>query len=357
MADKNGSGQKDKPPTWLRLRQARRDGDVAKSRELTQAVGLLVGTLTVLIESPMFVGVWRQRLEVTFAVVPTALTPDRLINSLVGWTGLLSLTTAAVLAPAAVAGFAVGALQTGLLFAPKKLSPDFTRLNPAGWFQRAFRVEGLVEILKSFAKLGLAILIGRSAVEGALNDVARLPYAGPGGTLMTVDHVLTRLFVSMAVVMIGVGVIDYLYQRFMFLKNMKMTLRDVRHDRKTMEGDPQIKGRRRHLYREWSNHNAAEAARGATVIVTNPTHFAVALTYDPAVHSAPCVAAKGQDSLAATMREAAAEAGVPIIRNPTLARELFARTDIDEQVPEDMFMAVAEVIVWASRLRHQGAAE
>ncbi|HET9643648.1 MAG TPA: EscU/YscU/HrcU family type III secretion system export apparatus switch protein, partial [Burkholderiaceae bacterium] len=149
------------------------------------------------------------------------------------------------------------------------------------------------------------------------------------------------------------SVLDAAYQRWNFMKKMRMSLRDIKQEHKEQEGDPYIKGQRRQLHEEWSQRNAANAARNANVLVVNPTHVAIAIDYDRELCPVPMVSAKGEDHVAQAMREAAQDAGVPVVRNIPLARDLLARAEVGELIPADLFDVIAEVVLWAREVRDE----
>jgi type III secretion protein U len=206
-------------------------------------------------------------------------------------------------------------------------------------------------------KTAVLVLIVVVVIAGQFRDIVRLPMGDAGSALSALAKVTLQLVAATAFAFVLVAALDASYQRFSFLKKMRMSRRDIRQELKDTEGDPLIRGQRRQLHQEWANRNSVEAARNASVLVVNPTHIAIALDYDPAIHPAPVVAAKGEGPLAAEMRQAAEAAGVPVIRNVDLARGLYERAELDDIVPEDMFAAVAEVILWARRFREEAVRE
>jgi len=348
--DESDSTEKKRPATRSRLRQAREQGNAPKSKDLTAAVVLAAWVVAGGLGSQLFVKAWEERTDVVLSntVHPTT---EFLAQSLWSCSTLLASTVLALLAPIALIGLLAQFAQVGPIFALGKVNPDPSHLNPAIWMKRLVKWETGVELLKGIAKQVLILAVGYAAAASSLPQILSLSAGKPDSVLPLLAKILQHLFASAAAIGLGLGLLDLLYQRFIFLQDMRMTVADFQRDQKTTEGDPKLKSRRKQLYLEWANYNAAEATRGAMVVVTNPTHYAVALAYDPTVHAAPIVAAKGQDQVAAEIRNAAENADVPIIRSPSLARELHARVEIDHIVPEDLFIVVAEVIVWANRLR------
>lgn len=343
------SSEKKFPPTRRRKKKAREQGDVARSRDLTAAAVLMAWLVAGTLGGGMFIRTWESHASAAVASVRAA-TPQVLCRTLWDYSPFLAVSVLGILLPVAIVGCLAQFAQVGPIFALQKVSLDFSHLNPAEWAKRLLKWEKAVELLKAVGMQAIALCIGLGVAKACLPLILSLPNGTPQAALAVLGHALQRLFALGAVFALGLGLADLLYQRFIFLRNMRMSLADFRRDRKEMDGNPQIRSRRKKMYRELVNHNAVEAVRGAAVVVTNPTHYAVALSYDPSLHAAPVLAAKGQDELAAEIRRAAEDTGVPIIRNPPLARELHERLDIEDSVPEDLFVAVAEVIIWARGL-------
>jgi type III secretion protein U len=254
----------------------------------------------------------------------------------------------------ALVGIVTEYLQAGPVFAMDKLKPKAENLNPVEGVKRMFSMDNLVEVTKSVAKTTLLLAIGWLVLLGALPSLAKLFRIDPSaaGAVGTALWDVTRsTLVWTAALFVLVALLDVAWQRHSFTKRMRMSLRDIRQETKESEGDPYIKQHRRQAHEEWSQRNAQQAARSANVLVVNPTHVAIAIDYDRETCPVPTVAAKGEDHVARAMREAAEEAGVPIVRNVELARDLLARGEIGEIVPQDLFDIVAEVILWAREVR------
>lgn len=369
MADKNNDGDKSEKPTQKRLTDARKKGDVAKSKDVTATLGLLVWML-VLLFGAGFAG---ERIAVLFegsfqsvaAGEPFAVAVRNL-----GWASFttLLLLTAIALVPPALAGTLAEFLQAGSVFTTEKLKPSLDKLDPFEGLKRMFSMDNLVELAKTIAKAALILFVSWLVLRGSIADILGnlgpnlIPTGAGSGRAeatavlgMTGD--LTRLLMGWTLaVFLLVAVIDAAWQRHSYMKKMRMSIRDIREEVKQNEGDPMMKSSRRQMHQEWANQNAVGAARGANVLVVNPTHIAIALDYDAESCPIPVIAAKGEGPLAQAMRKAAEEAGVPIIRNIEVARGLFEHGAVDEIIPRDMFEAIAEIILWAARARETLAA-
>ena len=356
MAEKNDGADKTEQPTPKRLQDARKKGDVAKSKDVG-ATAVLVGWLVLAAVLTGFVG---DRLTNLFDVAFTAMGQpfgQGFENAGASAAVTFVVISLALMLPVAIFGTLIEFLQVGPVFTFEKMSFKLDHMNPAEGIKRMFNTDNLFEVVKSVMKTALLVLITCIVVVSEFNTLAKLPAAGPDAALQAISASTRRLVVLTVIVFVLVSVLDFAYQRFAFTKKMRMSRRDIKQEHKDSEGDPHVKGQRRQLHQEWAQQNAVGAARDASVLVVNPTHIAVALDYDPARHAVPVVSAKGDGLMAKAMREAAQEAGVPIVRNVELARAMHERVPVESIVPEDMFTAVAEVILWAKRVREDAAAE
>ncbi len=276
-----------------------------------------------------------------------------------GWLAVqtLLLLTAMFMVPVLLVGVLAEFLQVGPVLAWSRLKPSLDKLNPAEGLKRMFSMDNLVEVVKALAKTAILLALGWIVLRGSLPGLASLARENPQVIAPRLEQslwqVTARLVGAALAVFAGVAVLDAAWQRHSFMKKMRMSRRDIRDEHKQNEGDPYVKQQRKQTHQEWSQRNAAQAARQADVLVVNPTHVAIALAYDHENHGVPTVSAKGEDEVARAMREAAEDAGVPIVRNVALARELLASTDIGATVPRHLFDIVAEVILWAREVREE----
>jgi type III secretion protein U len=351
MAEQNkDSGDRTEKPTPKRLRDARKDGDVHKSRELTSTVLVLVWLLMVMMGMPLI----RARLNGLFDTVLQGLNQpfDQALHS-VGWAACEAFLwlTAPLLLVASAIGAMVEFLQVGPVFAPKKIKPDASRMNPVEGIKRLFSQQNLVEVIKAIAKSGLLIGLFVWVLFALIGQFVKLPYAPPEAMGDALWIAVKRLATGVIFVFFFVSVLDAFYQRHAFTKKMKMSRRDIKQELKENEGDPMIKSRRRQLHQEWSQQNTLAGVRRASVVVTNPTHLAIAIRYEQGEDDLPVIVAKGEGHEAALIRQTAEEAGVPIMRNVTLARGLYEKVEVDDYLPGDFFEAVAELLRWAESIR------
>ncbi|HJT98345.1 MAG TPA: type III secretion system export apparatus subunit SctU [Rhodanobacteraceae bacterium] len=349
-AKKNDSGDRTEKPTAKRLKDARKEGDVHKSKELTSTVLVLVWLVAVWLLTPAYF----RRLEGLFADSFRLMQDDRpgvVGGFLVSSVETLMVLSVPVMMGVALIGLFVEFLQVGSVFAPKRVKPDAARLNPAEGVKKMFSQENLVEVLKSIFKTAALATIFVLVLFSLLAEYVKLPLGVPGDIASAHWAGMLRIGIWTVFVFFFVSALDAFYQRYAFIKRLRMSRRDIRQELKENEGDPYIKSRRRQLHQEWAQQNMLQSVRQSSVVVTNPTHIAVALTYEPGETDLPIVTAKGEDHEADLIRRAAEEAGVPILRNVALARGLNEKIEIDDYISSEFFQAVAEVLRWAEEMR------
>ncbi|MFN6998126.1 MAG: EscU/YscU/HrcU family type III secretion system export apparatus switch protein, partial [Aquincola tertiaricarbonis] len=270
----------------------------------------------------------------------------------------LLVLSAWLLLPVGAVGLLTEFLQAGPVFALDKVKPKMENMNPVEGVKRMFTMDNLIEVAKAVGKTVLLLGVGWLVLRSLLPQIALLPLSTRPMLVGTALWEVARPMLLWTLLLFTlVGVLDAAYQRWSFTKKMRMSRRDIRQEGKDNEGDPMIKAQRRQAHEEWSQRNAAQAARQAHVLVVNPTHVAIAIDYDREQCPVPTLSAKGEDEAARAMREAAEEAGVPILRNVGLARDLLARGEVGELVPSDLFDVIAEVILWARAERERQAAQ
>ena len=349
MAKQKSADQTEKP-TPKRLKDARKDGDVPKSKELTATAAvlcwLILGWLALESLRRQLSDLFRQVLAAVSQVGHGPLPPLWIPAA-----RTLMLVCLPLLLAAAATGLLVEFLQVGGIFAPKRVTPNSSRLNPAEGLQRMFSQDNLVEVLKSLVKTAALGLIFVLVLFRCLPEILRLPLGQPGDIAAAHWHALLWMGVWTVGAFFMLAVLDTAYQRYAFVRKMRMSRRDIRQEFRDTEGDPHIKARRRQLHQDWAQQNMLEAVRKSSAVVVNPEHIAVALFYEPGTTTLPVVSAKGEDYEAQLIREAAEQAGVPIMRNVELARGLHENIDVDDYVSAEFFQAIAELLRWAETVR------
>jgi flagellar biosynthetic protein FlhB/type III secretion protein U len=364
MADKNDSGDKTEKPTQKKLDDARKKGDVAKSKDITSTVTLIAwlglgalvigyaGTRIAALCEQMFQIIGQGWMTTGYAGAVRALGGQAFELTL--------LLVAMLLVPIAAVGVLTDFLQIGPVLTFDKLKPSLDKLNPVEGVKKMFTMDNLVELLKSILKGALLFMIGWLVIKSALPDIvglARSPHQSAQALGALTWDLTVKLMAWTVALFALVSALDMAYQKYSFTKKMMMSMRDIKQEMKESEGDPYVKGQRRQLQQEWAQRNQTNAARNANVLLVNPTHVAIAIEYDEESCPVPMISAKGEDHIALEMRHAAEEAGVPIVRNIPLARDLLARGEVGEIIPADVFDVIAEVILWAREVRQQLDAE
>lgn len=352
MAEDQDESSKTEEPTEKKLSEAREKGNVPRSQEVNHLFAL-AGALAVLavILPAVVPGLTRDLaayLEHAHAVSMDAGGAVALFRQLIRD---LALVLAIPLAVMMVAGIVASYVQMGWLWSTEQLKFDLDKLNPITGFKRMVSLRSVVEFLKGIAKLLVAGLIPAllfiPIFEGA-EGYAGMPLAA---MLDLITQTAVKMVAAVVAVMLLIALADFAYQRFDYMKRMRMTRQEVKDEFKQQEGDPIIKGRIRTLRMQRARQRMMAAVPKATVVVTNPTHYAVAMRYVPSEMPAPVVVAKGTDALAQRIRAIAEEHEVPIVENPPLARALHRAVEVDQEIPPEHYRAVAEVISYVFRLK------
>ncbi len=344
-----GSEDRTEAATPRRLQRAREAGQAPVSRELPAFMGLGVFALVLAMAAPAEAHALALRLSILFRRFD--LSPAAALR-------LAALAALAALAPvvgaALVAGAAAVLLQTGFLLSLTPLAPDPSRLSPAAGLRRLFGATHLVEGGKALAKLTAMGITVWYALRGALPALRLAPFRDPRDLPPVAAGLVLRMLVAVLAVQAVIAVADLVWMRLQHARSLRMSREELRDEQKEADGDPKIKARIRQLRLQRARRRMLAAVPKATVVVTNPTHYAVALAYDRGKSAAPRVVAKGVDSMAARIREAATAHGVPLVANSPLARALH-RLDIDAEIPPEHYKAVAELIAYVWRLGARSA--
>jgi flagellar biosynthetic protein FlhB len=270
----------------------------------------------------------------------------------------VALAAGPVLLAAAFAGVAAGLVQVGWLFAPGAMKPEWSKVSPLKGLQRLFSPASLVEFAKGVVKM---VLVGWACWYAVAPTIADLPLFALreiSAALHVIADLAMRLLIAAVSVMALIAAIDFGYQKLRIMREMRMSRTEIRDEFKEQEGDPMVKAKLRQIRQERSRRRMMAAVPKADVVITNPTHYAVALKYDRDVMAAPVVVAKGTDGVALRIRQLARDSGVPIVENPPLARALHATVDLDSAIEPEHYKAVAEIIsyVWKLRPSRHGSA-
>lgn len=351
-------GEKTEPATAKKLNDARKEGQVAKSKE----VGNFLGLLSLFLVLKIWAGSMGLKLMSSFSTVYDRI-PDlvELENGLIIPRDYASLINHYIVA---MLGIMLPVLAIGTLVAfvgdlvqvkwkptSKPMQPKFSKMNPVKGLKKIISPNSLVELLKSFLKIGVIGYLVYTTLQDKLNMLMLLYDVPLLQAVLEIGELVIDLGLKISLLYIVIAAADFIYQKWKFKEDMKMSKQEVKEEFKNAEGDPLIKSKIRQKMMEASRRRMMQALPEADVVITNPTHFAVAIKYDPQEADAPLVLAKGEDYLAQKIKEKARECNVEIVENKPLARMLYANVEVGEQVPPELYQAVAEVLAFVYNLQ------
>ena len=348
MADQQDESQeKTEEPTARRLSKAREEGQIARSTEITIAASVISVAIYIYLFGSSLLGnvanIFAQGLVFdSLAVLEPQVAAGRLADAMVE----ALLTILPILILTGVVVLVCSGLIGGYNFSWKSLQPKASKFNPIAGFKRMFGMQALVNLGKSIAKFLLVGGVTYLLIDASITEFAEISLMALEPGLTASASIITMAFLVASSTLIIIALIDAPYQVYQHNQKMKMSLKEVKDERKDTEGSPEVKQRIRQKQREVSAARMLEAIAEADVVITNPEHFAVALAYDPSSEDPPKVVAKGADIMAERIRERAGEEGVPLFQSPVLARALFFTTEIEAFIPEPLFEAVAQVIAY-----------
>ena len=344
-------GEKTEPATAKKLKDARKEGKVAKSKELTSAFDLIVlflclkifvsyvgGNLLGLFD--LVYGNMADFVRINEGYMSSQAVSTVLFPVIIRWL----LTVLPFFAFGVVITFLISVIQVGWTVSAKPMQPKLSKFNPINGFKRIFSKDTLFELVKSIFKVGIIIYIAYTSVRDEAGHLFILYELDLKQAIALVGTLIIDIGLKISIVYLIIGIADYAYQKWKFNDEMKMTKQEVKDEFKNTEGDPQIKGRQRRKMQEVSQRRMMQDVPKADVVITTPTHYAVALKYEAEVRPAPYVVAKGEDYLAQKIKEVARENNVEIVENKPLARMLYSNVDIGADIPPELYQAVAEIL-------------
>lgn len=344
--------EKNEAASPKRRQEAREKGNLPKSVDMTSAAVLIVAAAVLVSRfGPTVEAIAGAMAQLIEGAGTNELTADWLQQASVK-AGMVAVNALwPVFAAVIVTAIAAGILQSGVPTSLKPLAPDFSRLNPLTGLQRLFSNRGVVELLKALAKVAILGWMGWSAVRALLLAPAAAYQPDSAEFMQVLLNECWSLGKRLLMVLIVIGSADFAYQRWSYEKSLRMTTQELKEEMKETEGNPLIKSRIRQRMRQMAQRRMMQQVPQAQVVITNPTHYAIALKYTPPM-KAPKVVAKGADLMALRIRELAKKSRVPIVSNPPLAQALYKAVDIEQEIPGELYQAVAEVLAYIYRLRH-----
>jgi flagellar biosynthetic protein FlhB len=349
------SQDKTEKPTGKRLHDAREKGQIARSRDLALAAASVAGTIALAKLGSRLVSGMAQQLARDLEHLGDAplktLTAGDINSSIIHGVGVIAWLVGPIALATMFVGVGMHGFQGGWSFAPDALHLNWSRMNPANGFKRFGLMQGGVETVKTIVSVTLITYLSWHIVDAVMVDAVRMAWQSPLGAAMLAwqhaDSLLWRVAWGLGVLAIG----DYALQKYRHTTSLKMTKQEVKDEAKMMDGNPEIKRRVRRAQIEMMRRRMMQDVARATVVITNPTHYAVALEYRREKMAAPIVLAKGADEIALRIREKARSHGIPIIENKPLAQTLYRTAEIGETIPAPLFGAVAEVLAYLVRIK------
>lgn len=349
MSDKHS---KTEAATPKRLRDAKKKGQVAKSNELSPAISLVAFAMAGMFLGQMLINngqrLMKKALTVNYGMELTTSYSRYLVTD-----GIMSMfvTVLPYMAAAVVLGIIVNLAQVGFIYTLHPIKPDIKRINPIEGFKNIFSKKAVFTLVKNLAKLALVFYITYKSLSTSVGMILNAGELGTAKLFPFLIDFVRELVMDIGFVMLGIAVIDYVFQRKEFRDNLKMTKQEIKDEYMEMEGNPQIKQARQQRQRQLAMSRMMSSIPQADVIITNPTHIAIAIRYDQKKDNAPVVLAKGADFLASKIREKARESKVPIMENKELARSIYAKSEVGGYIPIELYQAVAEILALVYRLK------
>jgi flagellar biosynthetic protein FlhB len=354
MADQQ-TGEKTEKPSAKRVKDAREKGQVARSQDLVAALGLLGVTFALARTGASSFGRMERRLADGLSHLGESargtIAVHDLANQVVSDLVLLGMTAGPFVLAAAAVALAGNVTQTGWVFAPDRLTPDWSRLSPKQGLARLKPSQSGLDLIKTVLAAAIVTALAWQVIRETIGDAPRLAWAGTGAAAAAGWSHLYRLLFQAGLALVAISGADYGLQWWRHYSSLKMTKQELRDEARSNEGSPEIKARVRRIQREMTRKRMLNAVRTATVVVTNPTHYAVALEYQRSRAGAPIVVAKGRDHLAQRIKAIAREAGVPMVENVPLAQALYKGAEVGDEIPGPLFGAVAEVLAYLIRIK------
>ena len=356
MAESESGADKTEDPTEKRKKDSREKGEIARSKELNTLAIMLAGSIGLLIFGGALARDMMDLMRYNFSISREALlNPDSMGLALLHSGKVALIAVQPVLVSLLIAALVGPIALGGWLFAAGSLAPKFSRMNPAAGIKRMFSAKALVELLKALAKFFIVLIVALLVLQSDIDDLLRIAHEPLELAVIHSLQVVAWSALWMACGLILIAAVDVPVQLCESHKKLLMTKQEVRDEHKDQEGRPEVKQRIRQLQREMSQRRMMSAIPDADVIITNPTHYAVALKYDPEKGAAPMLLAKGSDFLALKIREIGAKHNILLLESPALARSIYHSTELEQEIPAGLYLAVAQVLAYVYQIRQYQA--
>ena len=349
------AGEKSEKPTDKRLKDARKKGQIPRSKDLAMAAATVAATFALARMGGHVVYALTERVTkdlAHFGDHPLRdITGPQLTGLVLGAVQLIAVVVGPIGLVTMAAGVGMHGFQGGWNFAPEALQLNWSRLNPGQGVKKFHLIRSGTDTVSNLVSVGVLIYIGYGVTRTVILDTSRLPWLSPGGAAVLAWERTETLMWRIGFALAFLALFDYALQRYRMMKTLKMTKEEIRNEAKESEGNAQVKGKIRRIQRDMARRRMIDDVKNATVVITNPTHFAVALQYNRDSMLAPKVLAKGRDILAARIREEARKHEIPIVENKPLAQALYKTVEVGETIPAQLFAAVAEVLAYLVRIK------
>ena len=351
----SGTGEKTEQATPKKKRDERKKGNVFSSKDLVAAFFILIIFYTIKILGKMMLSMLFNSMIYWLKVCDGSyvLSEDKIVPLLIEVCKTIFIVAGPLLIVSGFINIIFTGAQTKFIFSTEALKPKFSRMNPIEGIKKLFSMRSLVEIVKSLLKIAIVSAIIYSQIKGSIKDIAKLYDVDILSSVMYLCSAVFSTVMSISFVFIGLGILDLGYQWWDYEKNMKMTKQEVKEEYKQMEGDPQIKGKIKQKQREMSQKRMMQEVPKADVIIRNPTHYAIAVRYEPEKNNAPIVVAKGADRVAMKIIEIAKDHDITMTENKPLARALYDEVDIGREITGEFYQEVAEILAWVYDLKNK----
>ena len=349
------AGEKTEKATPKRRKDERKKGNVFVSKDVTALISILTVFYSVKL---LFPGMYRELkafmlLYLDYASTKTDITGSLLSQIAVG--SMITFARAAIplILIAMMTGIIVTLAQTRLMFSTESLMPKFSRLNPLEGIKKIISLKSTVEVIKGTIKISVLLYILYNFIKSRFTDLSRTMTMGIASSSVFMLESVIQMVFNISIAFAAISALDYAYQWWDYERQIKMSKHDIKEEFKQMEGNPQIKGKIKEIQRKMAMSRMMQAVPSADVVIKNPTHFAVALKYDIEKDGAPMLVAKGQDELALRIIKTAEQSNVPVIENKPLARSIFSQTQLNQEIPQEHYAEIAEILVYIYKLNNK----
>ncbi|MBN3964470.1 flagellar biosynthesis protein FlhB [Pseudomonas gregormendelii] len=356
MAESESGQDKTEDPTEKKKKDAREKGEIARSKELNTLAIMLAGSAALLIFGGALAQEMMDLMRMNFSLSREVILDQRSMGTFLLHSGLIALLAIQPVMITLLLAALIGPISLGgWLFSAGTMAPKFSRMNPGAGLKRMFSSKAVVELLKALAKFFIILFVALAVLSSDIDDLLRIAHEPLDMAIIHSLQVVGWSSLWMACGLIIIAAVDVPVQLWESAKKLKMTKQEVRDEHKDQEGRPEVKQRIRQLQRDMSQRRMMAAIPDADVVITNPTHYAVALKYDPDKGGAPMLVAKGSDFLALKMREIAVANNVLLLESPALARSIYYSTELDQEIPGGLYLAVAQVLAYVYQIRQYKA--